>query len=442
MPTELVPLAGNTRARSLSRMLAPRSVAVTGTLQQHGHTGHEVLRALRDYRFRGRLYPVHESGRPVCGIPGYRTIADLPAAPDLIVVAADGYQAVEAVRAAGRRGIAGAVVLGVASAREGYELQQVARHHSVRLFGPGSFGLLNTDPRVRLNATLSRARPPRGGLALVSQSGAVGAALLDHVARNGCGVSGFVSTGDRQDLDINGLMTFWRDDARTRALALFPDALDDPRRLADQARSFSRRKPILQVVGGGQEAIVAGSLLADAGVICTSSPDEMTDAARVLVSQPLPTGNRLAIVGNAGGLTAMAARTANAYGFSTPCGAGERSMDTTAGSIAADLAAAVESVAETRQADLILALAVGTRANCPTAIMTALAEALDRIPGLTAAVVLAGTSDDIHRVGISDTPVYRQPDRAIRALAHARRYAMWRRRQAHDEGRRVRAERP
>ncbi|MCM4084401.1 CoA-binding protein [Actinoplanes sp. TRM88002] len=408
-------------------------------MQQHGLAGYEVLRALRDYGFRGRLYPVHESGRPVCGIPGHRTIAELPAATDLIVVAAGGGQATDAVREAGRCGIAGAVVLGVADTQENRELEQVARDYRISLVGPGSFGVFNTDPRVRLDATLSRARPPRGGLALACQSSAVGVALLEHVTRNGCGVASFVSVGDGRDLGDAGSIAYWYHDAHTRAVALFPDTPGDPQRLAAAVEPLSQRKPVLVVGGTGPDSIIAGSMEADSGIIHTSSLDEVTDAARMLVSQPLPAGNRLGIVGNAGALTAVAANTALAHGFVMPSGVGA-DVDIEAG--AAEIAAAVDTVAGTGQVDMVLALVVGTRANCPAAIMTALAHTLDRRPGLTAAVVLAGSPDDIHRVGIRDIPVYRQQDRAIRALAHTHRYAIWRRSSAHDNLRRLRAGRP
>jgi acyl-CoA synthetase (NDP forming) len=300
--------------------------------------------------------------------------------------------------------------------------------------------VLNTDPRVRLNATLSRARPPQGGLALVSQSSAVGVALLEHVTRNGCGIAGFVSVGHDLDISSPSLIDHWYHDARSRAVALFPDALYDSRRLAHAVRPLSRHKPVLVIGDGRQDATGAGSPLAEAGIISTTSLDEMTDAARMLVNQPLPVGNRLGIVGNAGALTAIAAVTADAYGFVIPaCGSG-RPMDVGAEAGPAEIGAAVDTMAGSGEVDIIVAITVGTRANCPGAIMTALADALDHRPGLTAAAVLAGDPDDVHRIGIRDTPVYRQQDRAMRALAHAHRYAMWRRGPAHDHLRRVRAE--
>ncbi|WP_236046913.1 CoA-binding protein [Paractinoplanes ovalisporus] len=424
----------DTPARGLRPLLAPRSVAVTGAMRRLGNAGHELVRALRDYRFRGRLYPVHDSGRPVCGVPGYRTIADLPAPADLLVVAAGGDDAVRAIRAAGRRGVGGAVVLSGA----GREVVMAARQSGVYLIGPGSIGLLNTDPQVRLNATLARTRPSRGGLALASQSGAVGVALLEHVSRNGCGVASFVSAGEGRDLDFPGLADYWRHDPRTRAVALFPDRPDDLGQFAEQARALSLHTPILMVGGGSADSVVAGARLADAGVILTTGLDEMVDAARILVGRPLPAGNRLAVVGNAGALMTIAVETARAYGLTEPPGAGPAPVDLGPQAGPAAIAEAVDAVAGNSEVDIVLAVVVGTHTNCPTAIMNALADVLDQRPDLTAAVVLAGSADDIHRTGIREIPVYRQQDRAVRALAHAHRYAVWRRGPGHVRSRRRR----
>ncbi|WP_127507745.1 CoA-binding protein [Actinoplanes solisilvae] len=408
---------------SFRPLLAPRSVAVAGDLQQHGHAGYEMLRSLRDYGFRGRLYPVHDSGRPVCGIPGYRTVAELPEPADLIVLATEAGRTPEVIRAAGRRGIPCAVLLNSADGRRHHEVLQAARDHSVLIAGPGSFGVLNTDVRVRLNATLTRTRPPRGGLALASQSSAVGVALLEHVARDGCGVASFVSAGDDLDLGNAGLIDYWYRDAHTRAVAVFPDSPADHRRFAQAARSLARRKPVLLIGSGHPDSVVADPLVTEAGMVCTTSLDEMTDAARMLVNQPLPAGDRLGVVGNAGALTTITGGTAKAYGFVVPAGC---TIDLGAEAGPAEIALSVEELTATGMVDIVVVVVVGSRSNCPAAIMTAIAGVLDRRPGLTAAAVLAGTPDDVHRVGLRDTPVYRQQDRALRALSHAHRYARWR----------------
>jgi acyl-CoA synthetase (NDP forming) len=169
---------------------------------------------------------------------------------------------------------------------------------------------------------------------------------------------------------------------------------------------------------------VLDELFAQAGVIRTAGLDELTDAARMLVDQPLPTGARLGVVGNAGGLTRLAVTSAEAAGLRLDGGG---PIDTGAAATPSTIAAAVETVAAGGAADLLLVMIVGTRTNVPHAIMTAVGDVLDRHPRLAAACVLTGSADDIHHIGARRVPVYRQPDRAVGALAHAQRYATWRR---------------
>ncbi|MEV4347512.1 CoA-binding protein [Actinoplanes sp. NPDC049596] len=397
-------------------LLAPRSIAVVGAMRGHGQAGYEIVHTLRDFGLRARLYPVHDSGRPVCGVPGHRAIAGLPRPVDLLVVATPPGEAPEILRAAGRLGTRHAVLLAATCAERGRELARVARAHGVRLVGPDSFGVLNTDPRVLLNATLTRTPPARGGLALAVQSSAVGAAVLEHVARNGCGVAGFVSLGPGPDGEIADLIDFWRDDALTRAVALYLDPAGPSGAHDCAARMLAACKPVLTVGGAPGPGIVRANGL-----------DELTDAARMLVDQPLPAGNRLAIVGNAGGLASIAASAARAYGFAVPSMPGDCTMDLGAGAGPREMADAVEEVAAGGRADIVLPMIVGSRANVPGAMLTAVADVLDRHPGRTAAAVLIGSSDDPLHVGIRRLPVYRQHDRAIRAMAHTYRYARWRR---------------
>ncbi|MEU4421576.1 GNAT family N-acetyltransferase [Actinoplanes sp. NPDC024001] len=424
---------------SLRALLAPRSVAVIGAMQRRGSTGFETVRALHDYGFRGRLYPVSNTGRPVCGVPGYRSIADLPESVDLLVVAVPAERVPQTLCEAGRHGTHSAVVLsrcstdGPAGRRE---LRQIARRYGIRLIGPNSLGVLNTDPQVRLNASISPARPLTGGLAVVAQSAAVGIALLEHAARNGCGVTSFVSLGDGLDLSSNDLMSYWYADARTRVVALHLGSFGDPRTFARTVRALGRRKPVLALSDQPGTVHSSDGLYAQAGMIRVTSLDEMIDTARILM-EPLPAGNRLGIVGNAEGLTALAADGARTAGLVvTPLslsvrrqlsGKRDNPVDLGADATPQQVAETVDIVATSGEIDILLVMVVGTRTNVPSAIMATLAEVLDNRPQLTAAVVLTGSADDLHRLGNRGTPVYRQPDRALRAMANAYRYARWRR---------------
>ncbi|WP_189335519.1 bifunctional acetate--CoA ligase family protein/GNAT family N-acetyltransferase [Actinoplanes ianthinogenes] len=433
---------------SLRPLLAPRSVAVIGAGQRHGGAGHETLRALRDYGFTGRLYAINPPGRPVCGLPAHRSVGDLPEAVDLAVVAVRADLVPAALKEAGQRGVRAAVVLskgfggsGPVARQRRADVLRTAREHGMRLVGPASIGVLGTDPQVRLNACLSPVRPPAGGLAVATQSGTVGIALLANAARSGCGISSFVSLGDKLDVSGNDLIAYWYDDPATQAVAFYLESFGNPRRFARTVRALGRRKPVLTLQSprsaGPDAPGLVDALFTQAGVVRTTGIDEMLDAARALIGQPPPAGMRLGIVGNAGGLTDLAVAGAEAAGFTLvplsrdtrrqlPRGR-DNPVDLGIDATPATIASAAETVANSGEVDILLLMIVGTRANCSVGTMAALAEVVDNHPDVTVAAVLTGSNDDIQRFGTRGAPVYPQPDRAIRALAHAERYARWQR---------------
>ncbi|MEU8233312.1 CoA-binding protein [Actinoplanes sp. NPDC048967] len=439
--------SGQEAAGALRRILAPRSIAVVGAGRRRGGPGHETIRALRDYGFPGRLHAVNGSGRPVCGVLAHRAVTDLPGPVDLLVVAVDTGDIADVLSDAGGLGVRGAVLLGTGPPGgdpwgdgRRREILRIARRHHIRLLGPGCLGVLNTDPRVRLNASLSPLRPPSGGLALAVRSGAVGITLLADAVREHCGISSLVSLGDAIDLSGGDLLDYWLDDPATRAVALSPDAFSDPAGFARAAWFLGRRKPVLAITGAADP--VREKLLAEAGVIRTASVGETLDTARILVDQPLPGSNRMAIVGNAGGLTALAADRARTYGFDVvplscatraqlpasagPAGSGNP-VDLGIDALPARIADAVETVAVSGETDVLLLVLVGTRATVLAAQLAALTPILDGHPRLTIAAISTGGTADVHRFGRTTVPIFREPEQALRALAHARDYAAWRR---------------
>lgn len=425
---------------SLRPLLAPRSVAVVGAGQRRGTAGHETLRALRDYGFRGRLYAVNASARPVCGVPAHRSVADLPEPVDLVILAVRPDLVPDALAAAGRRGARAAVVLSkgfsvsAAQPRRSGDVLRAARRHSMRLVGPGSLGVIGTRPATRLHACLSPVQPPAGGLAVAVQSGAVGVAVLEYAAHTDCGISDFVSLGEELDVSCDDLMAYWYDDPDTRAVALHLDFPGNPGRFARTVRALGRRKPVLAI---GTGTTSSGSLFAQAGVIRTASIDELVDTARMLVGQPLPAGLRTAIVGNAGGLISLAAGNAASFGLTLaplspdtrgqlPPGSGNPvtlPVDTDPASIAD----AADILAGSDEIDILLLMIVVTRATVAAGIMSALGEVADNHPHLTMVAVLSGSSNGAHRLGDREAPVFSRPDQALRALAHVLRYAAWQR---------------
>ena len=434
---------------SLRPLFAPRSVAVVGAGRRAGGVGHEVFRALRDGGFTGPVYPVNPHATTIAGAPAYPSLRALPDQVELVVVAVPAGQVRQVLADAGAAGARAAVILtagfseapGQPSQRE---LVRVARSHGIRLVGPNCLGIINTDPAVRLNASFAPQVPPRGGLAIGSQSGAVGIALLDHAARHGCGVSHFVSLGNKADVSGNDLIAYWYDDPATSAALLYLESFGNPRKFARVARALARRKPLLAVFSGrtaaGRRAgashtaaatapdVAVDTLFGQAGVVRAENLGELIDAARMLADQPLPGGDRLAVVGNAGGVNVMVADAAEAAGLRLPATVAglDNPLDLGAAVTPEELRRALSTLAESGEADTVLVVTAVTRANDPPGLRAAVAEVAQAHPRLPLAVVMLGPADT-SAIGDRRVPVYDLPERAVRAIVHATGYAAWRR---------------
>ncbi|GGM68278.1 GNAT family N-acetyltransferase [Dactylosporangium sucinum] len=435
--------------RSLRPLLAPASVAVVGAGRAAGGVGHEVLAALRDGGFTGSLYAVNPHADQVCGMAAHPTVASIGSPVDLAVIAVPAGQVPDVVRQCCDAGVRAAVVLSAGLDRAAKrDLVASARRHGMRIVGPNCLGVINMDPAVRLDAAFAPAPPLAGGLAVASQSGAVGIAILHASARCGVGVSSFVSLGDKADVSSNDLLAYWCDDPATRAVALYVESFGNPRRFAWVARALSRRKPLLAVKSGRSEGglragashtaaaaapdTAVGALFAQAGVIRTDTLGELLDAARVLVDQPLPAGSRLAVVGNAGGLNVLVADAAGTARLTLPTltlpgRAGDNPIDLGAEATPEAMAAAIRAVAESGGADLLVVTFVATRANDGAAMLAALAAAVDECPDLPVAVVAVGLPDVPANIGVRRVPVFDLPEPAVLALGRAAHYAAWRR---------------
>jgi acyl-CoA synthetase (NDP forming) len=195
--------------------------------------------------------------------------------------------------------------------------------------------VVNTDPDVGLNGTFATIAPEAGSVGFLSQSGAVGIAVMSETGRRGIGLSSFVSVGNKSDISGNDMLSYWEDDARTNVVLLYLESFGNPRRFSHLARRIGRRKPIVAVKSGrtqaGQRAagshtgslVATSDLTVDAlfrenGVIRTDTLAEMFDVAMLLATQPPPTGNRVGIVTNAGGLGILCADTCEANGLVLP----------------------------------------------------------------------------------------------------------------------------
>jgi acyl-CoA synthetase (NDP forming)/RimJ/RimL family protein N-acetyltransferase len=450
--------------KSLRPLFSPAAVAVIGAGRTPGGIGHEVLRALAAGGYRGELYAVNPRADRIGDVSAYPSILAVPGPVDLAVIAVPAARVSEVLVECGRKGVAGAVILTSgfselgANALQG-EILAIARRHSIRLVGPNCLGLVNTAPDVALNATFADVTPVPGSLAIAAQSGAVGIAVLDHASRIGLGISEFVSLGNKVDVSGNDLLLHWWNDPRTDVIALYLESFGNPVKFGRLARLVGRTKPVLVVKGGrstggrraGASHTAAAStpdtavdaLFEQSGVLRMDTLEELVETARVLAGRPLPKGNRLAVVGNAGGAGVLAADAAGRLGLEVPelSAATQQQLTEATGAVGAgnpvDLGAAASPetleralrvVLDSGEADSVLVCYAATRAGSVPETYAAIgAAAADSEVPILVTCLGAPTADP--RVPLADgsyLPVFPFPESAVRALAHAVRYAVWR----------------
>ncbi|MFJ6661425.1 GNAT family N-acetyltransferase [Streptomyces sp. NPDC091377] len=317
-------------ARSVRRLLGPGSVAVIGVGRAPGGVGRSILANLREAGFTGRLHAVNrafpEGQERIDGVPAHRSVREIDGDVDLAVVTVPAEQVPEVVTECGEHGVQGLVVISAGYAESGpdgkarqRELVRHARVYGMRLIGPNAFGIVNTSPDVRLNASLAPEMPRPGRIGLFAQSGAIGIALLSRLQRRGGGVTGdtgvstFVSSGNRADVSGNDVLQYWYDDPDTDVALMYLESIGNPRKFTRLARRTAAAKPLVVVQGtrhGGAapqgHAVRAtrlphdtvSALLRQAGVIRVDTITELVDTGLLLARQPLPAGPRVAILGN------------------------------------------------------------------------------------------------------------------------------------------------
>lgn len=454
-------------AASIARVLTPASVAVIGASRNPDTVGHQALRNLLAGGFAGPVYPVNPGADQVASVKAYPTVLDVPGAVDLAVVAVPAAAVMEVVRQCASKGVAGVVVLSAGFGEVGevaaqFELRELARRNGMRVVGPNCLGLVNTA--IGLDATFSPYASAPGRIAMQSQSGALGIALLERSARIGLGVSSFVSVGNKADVSGNDLLQYWEDDDGTDVVLLYLESFGNPRKFARIARRVSRRKPIVAVKSGRSAAgvraasshtaamaspdVAVDALFQQAGVIRVDTLDELFDTALVLGSQPLPRGHRVAIVGNSGGPGILATDACDGAGLEVPelsaatQAALRRVVDPNASvSNPVDLVAsatpevyeqALDVVLADQAVDAVIVICTPTFAAPPPRVAHTLrrsAAASDK-PVLGCFLAWPGLTPLLHgeegQTRDADVPAFASPEPAARALARAASYATWR----------------
>lgn len=325
---------------SIEYLLNPRSIAVVGATNRPGSVGLAVFCNILNADFQGVLYPVNPRARAVHGVKAYARLMDIPDEVDLAVIIVPAEAVPSLVGEAADKGVKGLVVIsagfkevGGAGMERESQLRKIVQERGLRLIGPNCLGVINTNEEVRMNVSFVRRMPKRGNIAFISQSGALCAAVLDFAEGRGIGFSKFVSFGNKADVNETDLLRFLKDDSDTDVILMYLEDITDGRGFIETAReiTWGARKPILAIKSGrsleGARAAashtgsLAGSDMAydaiflQSGIQRVEDANELFNYAIAFSKQPVPKGNRIAVVTNAGGPGIMATDAAVRHGL-------------------------------------------------------------------------------------------------------------------------------
>ena len=458
-------------AASLDAFFQPSSVAVIGASARHGSLGREILHNIIEYEFNGKLFPVNPHAEFIHSIKCYPSVRAIPDEVELAIVVVPGRAVLDAVRECGEKGVKGVVVISAGFKEPGadglareQELVRVVREYGMRLIGPNCMGIFATHPKVRLNATFAPVVPVEGDVAFMSQSGAMGVAILHAIARMNVGLSFFASVGNKADVSGNDLLTYWEGDERTKVIALYLESFGNPRRFTRIAKRITRSKPILMVKSGRTAAgaraatshtgaLAGGELAVDAllgqvGVIRAYSIDEMLDLIAAFSRCTIPRGNRVAVLTNAGGPAIMATDTLLASGmqmatlapetqddlrsFLPPEASVLNPVDMIASATADNYRRALEVLLGDPGVDLAVVVSVPPHMLVPDDVAVAITEVTRHHtkPVLSTFMAKEEFYETFPRRHPASPPIYRFPESAARAAAALYRYHRWQRRPA------------
>jgi acetyl coenzyme A synthetase (ADP forming)-like protein len=456
---------------AVETFLRPSSVAVIGASRQRGTISGEVFHNLLEFGFAGPVLPVNPGAAFVQSVVAYPDVESVPGPIELAVIVVPAKAVLDVVEACGRKGVRSLVVISAGFGEVGEEglerqreLMRICRASGMRLIGPNCMGILNTDPEVQLNATFAPVTPLEGRVAFMSQSGALGLAVMDHAGVLGLGLSSFVSVGNKADISGNDLLRYWTEDPNTDVILLYLESFGNPRKFSRIAPRVARKKPVVVVKGGRSPAgirasgshtgaliaasdVTVDALLRQTGVIRTDTLQQMFDVASLLTSQPPPRGRRVAILTNAGGPGILCADACQAEGLEVPVLAEEtraalkgvladeasvsNPVDMIASASADQYREAIGIVGRDPGVDALIVIFIPPLVTRSADVARAVVEGVHSIEGektvLSVFMQARGVPEELRGPDVR-IPSYAFPEDAAIALARTARYGEWKER--------------
>ncbi|MEZ0394437.1 MAG: acetate--CoA ligase alpha subunit [Desulfurococcaceae archaeon] len=447
----------------LAALFRPRSVAVIGASREPNKIGHIILKNLKEYGYKGRIYPINPNATEIEGLKAYPSVLDVPDEIDVAIVAIPEKLVLEAAEQCGRKGVKHLVVITsgfgeVGNVEAERKLVEIARKYGMRVLGPNIFGYVYTP--FKLNATFGPLEVKEGPIAFLSQSGALGIALMGWTIMEEIGLSALVSLGNMADVDVLELAEYLADDPETKVITVYLEGLKpgSGRRFVEVMSKVTKRKPVIVIKAGisqrGAAAVAShtGSLAGNAqvyaaafkqaGVIQANTVEEMFDWARAFAYLPLPKGESTLIVTNGGGVGVLATDAAEKHGvpllmpseelkerlrkampwFGSP----KNPVDLTGQAVVENYISALETALEASEVDNIVVLYCRTAVLDPRDLANAIV-GLAKKRGLSKPVLVAMVGGEdvaqairmLNRHGI---PAYPSPERAVTSLAKVLEY--------------------
>ncbi|MEM0118072.1 MAG: GNAT family N-acetyltransferase [Conexivisphaerales archaeon] len=472
-------LEAKAASAAVRSFLFPRGVAVIGASRDRTSIGGELFWNIIESGYKGAVYPVNANADVVQSIVAYKSVLDCPGPVDVALICVPARFVLDVAKECYRKGVKGLVVISSGFAEVGgdgiklqRELVSLCNNTGMRLIGPNCMGIINTNPEVSLNAQFAPYKPLAGKIGFLSQSGALGIAVIEHATRLGLGLSSFISVGNKADISGNDLIQYWENDEDTEVILLYLESFGNPRKFARIARRVTKKKPIIAVKGGRSAAgfratqshtgamlaasdVTVDALFKQTGVIRVDVLSEMFDVAALLSTQPLPKGKRVGIITNAGGAGILASDACENYGLEVPeysqetqqmlrsflrAEAGVRNpVDMIASATPEDYGRAIRAVAEDKLIDSLIVIFIPPISVSASDVAKVILQEAKRInkelgkPVLSVFMATHGISELLSD-GETKIPSYPFPEAAAGALARAAQYSEW---VSREEGRRV-----
>ncbi|MFH1169891.1 MAG: acetate--CoA ligase family protein [Chloroflexota bacterium] len=399
---------------SLAALLKPSSIAVIGASRRPDSIGNKLFHNILHQEFHGVVYPVNPNAEAVASVKTYPSVLDIPGDVEMAVIITPAETVPAVMEQCGQKGVRGVVVISAGFGEAGEEgvkrqeeILETVHRHGMRLVGPNCMGIINTATEMSMNATFSSVFPPAGNIALGTQSGALGLAILEYAKSLNIGLSSFVSIGNRADVSSNDLMQYWQEDPATGVILLYLESFGNPRKFARIARDITLKKPVVAVKSGRTPAgsraatshtgalatadVASEALFEQTGIIRVDTLEELFDVAMLLSYQPIPLGRRVAILTNGGGPGILTADACVTRGLEVPVLSGDTQarlkkflrrgsslnnpIDMTAEASADEYGQALDVLARDENVDIVITIFVPPIVTQPEAVAAAIRQA-------------------------------------------------------------------